>query len=261
MKNKLILGFLTICFLLAGCSNHDANAATACPEQYAGGKPPHIINTKLLQQAREVCFSAYGVLHSGLTKTPIYAGEYLTPSRVAKARALPREGSFHAEKALPEQERAELADYAYSGYDRGHLAPNGDMPDPQAQAESFSLANMTPQDANNNRGIWAGIEATVRTLATDSKGLYVVSGPLFLGKSLKRLNGRVYVPTHYFKAVYIPSKRKAAAYLVENIPGRDYKVISIQELTQLAGLDPFPSASASVKQTAMALPVPEKIEF
>lgn len=260
MNHKLIIGFFAGLLLLSGCSQHDANA-NDCAEQYAGGKPPQITNTKLLQQARALCFPAFGLMHSGVTKTPIYASEYLTPSRVAKARALPREGSFHAEKALPPTERAELADYAYSGYDRGHLAPNGDMPDPQAQAGSFSLANMTPQDPNSNRGLWAGIEASVRALAVENKGLYVVSGPLFLGQSLKRINGRVYVPTHYFKAVYIPAKRKAAAYIVENAPGRDYKVVSIQELAQIAGFDPFPSASASVKQTAMPLPVPEKIEF
>ncbi len=258
MKNILIIACAGVMLALSSLT---ASAATDCPDHYAGDTPPKVLNTRLLTQTQELCFSAYSVLHSGVTRTALYASEFLTPDNIKKARKLPRDGSFHAEKALPANERAELDDYARSGYDRGHLAPNGDMPNVTAQAESFSLANMTPQDPNNNRSLWAGLEAAVRDLTMTTKGVYVVSGPLFLGNNLKRLNGRVYVPTHYFKAIYIPSKRKAAAYIVVNAPGKDYKVVSIAELTEIAGIDPFPSASASVKKVAMPLPEPEKIEY
>jgi len=50
--------------------------------------------------------------------------------------------SFHPESRLPAADRAELADYARSGFDHRHLSRNGDMADRAPQGESFSLANI-----------------------------------------------------------------------------------------------------------------------
>ena len=43
--------------------------------------------------------------------------------------------------------------------------PSGDMPNETAQEQSFSLANVVPQTARLNRGIWEGVETAVRNLA------------------------------------------------------------------------------------------------
>ena len=69
-----------------------------------------------------------------------------------------RVDSFHPEPSLPAGVRSELSDYRRSGYDQGHVAPNGDMGDEASQRDSFSLANMIPQDRNHNAGLWAAIK-------------------------------------------------------------------------------------------------------
>ena len=104
-------------------------APTACPEQFLRGEPPALASPKLARDTRELCFSSFAVLHSGTTRSPLWSAEHLTPGCVQAAEALPRKNSFHAEPALPREERAELADYAGSGHDRGHMAPDGDRPD------------------------------------------------------------------------------------------------------------------------------------
>jgi endonuclease G len=170
-------------------------AEAACPEQFFRGKAPALTNPKLARDTRELCFSAFAVLHSGVTRTPLWAAEHLTPRELQAAEALPRKNSFHAEPSLPKDERAELDDYKGSGFDRGHMAPDGDMPDARAEHESFSLANMVPQNPTLNRGLWAEIEGAVRGLAERGGELYVVTGPIFAGERLEQLNGRVLVPS------------------------------------------------------------------
>ena len=78
--------------------------------------------------------------------------ERLTRASVEAARRTPRENRFHPDTRLPPGNRAELADYARSGLDRGHMAPPGDTPTDAAQEQSFTLANMIPQAPALNRG-------------------------------------------------------------------------------------------------------------
>ena len=70
---------------------------------------------------------------------------------VAAARDTVRESQFYADPRLPPADQAQLEDYRRSGFDRGHMTPSGDMPDGQAQQQSFSLANMVPQTPELNR--------------------------------------------------------------------------------------------------------------
>src|SRR5689334_6495975 len=107
-------------------------SSTTCPQQFLGGEAPALTNPKLAAQTRELCYSGYAVLHSGLTRTPLWSAEHLTRERIESARETAWINTFHPDPNLPESERAELSDYARSGFDRGHMAPSGDMPDPQS---------------------------------------------------------------------------------------------------------------------------------
>lgn len=241
--------------LLIGSTLTAIAAPTQCPAFFAGGVAPDV-GPALSQKVRPLCFSAYALLHSGVTRSALWSAEHLTRDNVRSARSLERQNLFHAESDLPASERAELSDYVRSGFDRGHLAPSGNMPDEAAQAESFSLANMIPQDPDNNRNLWASIETAVRDHAVRSGELYVVTGPLYIGKDLKVLRGRVLVPTHVFKAVYDPRRQAAAAYITANGPGAEWKTVSIKELEGLAGIDVFPALSSAAKTKLASLPSP-----
>lgn len=230
-------------------------APTQCAGIYYGNEAPDILNQNLTQKARELCFSSFAVMHSGLARSPLWSAEHLFGSKLSTK--VERTNNFHPEERLPLDERSELADFAHSGYDRGHMANARDQDNEQSESESFSLANMIMQDHQNNTTLFSATEDATRKLAKQKGELYVITGPLFIGNNLKVVNGRVLVPTKIFKAIYEPSSGQGAAYLENNAPGDDYQVISIAQLEQMAGIRLFPKMSDAAKKTPMSLPEPK----
>jgi endonuclease G len=228
-------------------------SAGECPSHYVDGRLPEIRNPKMSAATTELCYGVFGVMHSGITRTPLWSAEHLTAQNIAAAKNLSRENSFHPEPRLPTRARAELADYARSGYDRGHMAPNGDMPDRETQHESFTLANMVPQDSENNRHVWAGIEGVVRKLAQKEGDLYVITGPAFIGGNLQKI-GNVLVPSHLYKLVYSPRQRAGAAFFIENRADAQYEMLSIAQLEDKVGINLLPSLPTAQKQVLLRMP-------
>jgi len=231
-------------------------APTQCEGLYYGNEAPDILNAKLLPKTQELCYSSFALMHSGISRTPLWSAEHL--SKEGLRHKTKRSNDFHPDDQLSTDERAELSDYARSGYDRGHLAPAADMGDKQSQHECFTLANMVPQNSENNRGIWSAIEGATRHLTNQKGELYVITGPIFSGSPIKRIGGRVLVPSKLYKAIYDPSSGEGAAYLVSNTPSNDYEVISISQLEQMAGVQLFPKMTPSAKQNTMDLPDPQE---
>jgi len=247
--------------LLASPALASARAPT-CPQLFAGGQPPALLNPKLGQRTTLLCNDAYVVLASGVTRGAVWSAEHPTVASLDAARATPREGQFHVEDRLPPGDQARLEDYRRSGFDRGHMAPSGDMPDAQSQQQTFSLANMVPQAPELNRGVWAGIETAVRHLAQRRGELFVVTGPAFQGQSLKTIGpDGVLVPSATWKAVHDPRSGGAGAYVCSNAASPRCGTMSVATLAGTIGIDPFPALPADVKAEMMALPRPEASRY
>jgi endonuclease G len=228
----------------------------SCNDHFAGGQSPVIASESLAKRTALLCYEEFAVMHSGVARTPLWSAEHLDEKQVIDAKAIKRKNTFHAEERLPESDRAELSDYARSGYDRGHMAPSGNMPTATAQHESFSLANIVPQHPKNNQRLWAAIEEATRDRVEAEGPVYIVTGPIFEGESLQRLNGRVLIPTAVYKAIYDPARNQAGAYVTPNTPGMAYQTLSIAELEQRIKINVFPHLPADVKAAKMTLPPP-----
>lgn len=229
-----------------------------CPQFSPGGRLPVLLNPKLEQRATVLCNNGYAVAASGVTHGTLWSAEHLTAADVATARNTPRTGVFHPEERLPYQDQAQLGDYRRSGFDRGHMTPSGDMPNATAQEQTFSLANVVPQIAALNRGIWEGVESAVRNLAVREGDVYLVTGPAFEGSQLQSIGADgVLVPTSTWKAVYDPRAGGTGVYVCHNSVRPKCSVVSVAVLIQATGIDPFPGLQAGIKSIAMTLPEPE----
>lgn len=215
-----------------------------CRDMFANGSPPVLQHGEALQP-RALCFSSFAVLHSGRSHTPLYAAERLNSARLTEAKSNQRTNRFYADARLPRAERAELDDYHGSGFDRGHMAPAGDMAGAEAMAQSFSLANMVPQYALNNRRAWAQIEKNTRKYAMRAAGdVYVITGPVFDGKPETIGQNHVWVPQHLFKLVYDPSRNRVWVNWLDNRDDAKVgKPISYEELVQRTGIEFLPKKS------------------
>ena len=241
-----------------------ASALALAPScgQFSPGELPSVVNAKLAARTTLLCNDGYVALASGVTHGALWSAEHPTAASLAAARTTPRQGQFYPEPRLPPADQAQIADYRRSGYDRGHMTPSGDMPDGQSQQQTFSLANMVPQTAALNRGVWASIESAVRRLASREGELFLVTGSAFGGQQLQSIGpSGVLVPSATWKAVYDPRANGAGVYVCENTASPACAVVSVAALTRVVGIDPFPSLPDGVKQVAMRLPAPGKSRY
>ena len=251
-KSKVIAAVFIV---VLGVSSAQADDLSQCSQSFYGGVYPEFSNKKLSNNTQALCMDGFAVMYSGVSRTPLWSAEHLDRKRLQQAKKIDREDSFHEESRLPQSMRAKLSDYSGSGYDRGHLAPNGNMANRSQQYDSFSLANIAPQSPRNNRYIWRNIESATRYLTQQYGEVYSITGVAFTDKKAKQLAGRVLVPSHFFKAVYIPASNQAGVYYAPNDESERIEIISIDELTAKIGIDVLPILDAKTKAQALDLPL------
>jgi len=145
-----------------------------------------------------------------------------------------------------------LSDYRGSGFDRGHLAPAGDMKWSRlAMSESFLMSNMSPQAPSFNRGIWKKLEERVRDWAIDKDSLYVVTGPILDPIDSLIGENQVGVPDYYFKVLadLSPPDHSFIAFLLPNARSSDELLefaITVDSLEKVTGYNFFASAPDQV---------------
>ena len=145
-----------------------------------------------------ICRQAYLVGYDAAAKLPKYVTYELLPQNALGCVA--RTNAFAADQSVPNG--ATPADYAATGYDKGHMSPDGDLSwDPQVEYESFLMTNMSPQAGSLNRGIWKLLETSVRGWAVQRNQSFTVYVGGVYGAGDKTIGKGVVVPHGFYKIV------------------------------------------------------------
>ncbi|PCJ63924.1 MAG: DNA/RNA endonuclease G [Bacteroidetes bacterium] len=169
-----------------------------------------------LPAADQILFNRYYTIgYSYYFRQAKWALEIIDPDKSEVERL----DNFRPDYRIPERFRADLAAYAGSGFDRGHLVASANQRELEIQnSETFLLSNMSPQAPELNRRVWKELEGAVRKLNEGKKILetYVVCGPLFyfdteviMMGSEKKDGVTLPIPHAYFKSILTENNRGA----------------------------------------------------
>lgn len=149
---------------------------------------------------------------------------------------------------------AEKWDYSYSGYDRGHMAPAGDMKwSAKAMDESFYMTNMCPQAKSLNTGAWKRLEEKCRQWAEIDSAIIVICGPIVTDPINEYIgDSKVAVPQRFFKVILSPyiENPRGIGFIMPNakVPGgMQAAAVSIDEVERVTGYDFFSSLPDEVE--------------
>lgn len=145
-------------------------------------------------------------------------------------------------------------EYSYSGYDRGHIAPAGDMKwSLRAMEQSFLMTNVCPQVKSFNSGVWARLEEKCRTWAQADSAIIIIAGPVMTDSLTETIgDSHIAVPRRFFKVILSPyaDPPRAIGFLMNNgaVPGgMQAAAVSVDEVEAATGYDFFSTLPDSIE--------------
>lgn len=145
-------------------------------------------------------------------------------------------------------------DYNYSGYDRGHMAPAGDMKwSGEAMRQTFYMTNICPQAKALNTGAWNRLESNCRKWAQRDSALVIICGPVISDKIDEYIgDNRVAVPKRFFKVILAPFAHpmRGIGFIMPNDRvegGMQAAAMSIDSVEAVTGYDFFYTLDDDIK--------------
>lgn len=141
---------------------------------------------------------------------------------------------------------ATLDDYRNSGFDRGHMAPAGDLKwSNQAMNDSHYLTNICPQTHKLNGGQWSSLENKCRQWAQRDSAIIIIAGPILSDQINQTIgDSQVSIPERFFKVLLSPYSNppRAIAFIMPNFPpypSIEASTTSIDNVEEITGFDFF----------------------
>ncbi len=242
----MMIGFLTlaaIAIIMSAGKFNDPNAEKDCriPSRYDSLEYV-ITNPELPEEI--IYYTGMTVSYNRRAHVPNWVAWELTREETLGEE--PRAQNFVTDENV--DGCADPWDYSYSGYDRGHMAPAGDMKwSPTAMRESFYMTNVCPQVKKLNTGTWKRLETKCRTWAQVDSAIYIICGPILTDTLTETIgDSHVIVPKRFFKVILSPyaSPPRGIGFIMNNgyvKGGMQQAAVSIDEVEAATGHNFFSS--------------------
>lgn len=249
---------LTTIFLLVGLQAQAWEQRAPLPVQSCQVHSPYGF-AQTQKPAQPICREAYLVAYDAPAKIPVYVAYTLLPQNALGC--YPRTNAFVADKSVPNG--ATPSDYAGTGYDKGHAAPDGDLSWSEiVEYESFLMTNMYPQHGSLNRGIWKLLETSIRGWAVQKNQSFTIFVGALYGTGNEKIGSGVVVPHGFYKIVINNATKEIAGWGFPHTKpyvnlGNDLTKfrVSIAEIQKQAGVQFAYPAGARELQPGQEWPV------
>lgn len=145
-------------------------------------------------------------------------------------------------------------DYRNSGFDRGHIAPAGDMKySSKAMQDCFYLTNICPQSPALNQNAWRVLEENCRKWATIDSTLIIIAGPVLTDRLTRKIGkSGIPVPQRFFKVILAPhaTPPRAIGFIMPNTyvqGGMATTATSVDNVEAITGYDFFSQLPDSIE--------------
>lgn len=218
------------------------------------GKPSQIIE-----------YTGHTLSYNNSTRLPNWVAYELTAEEALGTN--PRKDKF-ARDPQAYGPQGDKEDYRNSGWDRGHMAPAGDMKwSTKAMDETYYFTNICPQNHELNTGDWKELEEKCRNWAEKYGSLHIVCGPIVTDNAHGKLGAnKIVIPDKFFK-VLLTRKGNAfhgVGFIFHNPPKRDSRLstkppvnrplesyaVTIDEVEAITGLDFFHELPDPIENSA-----------
>lgn len=188
---------LTLSFLCVSLNSFAWTQRQPLPLQACQVHAPHGF-PQVQGQIQPICREAYFVGYDAAAKIPRFVMWTLIPQNALGC--IPRTDAFVADQSVANGPTPN--DYVGTGYDKGHMAPDGDLSwNQQVEYESFLMTNMTPQAGSLNRGIWKLLETSVRGWTYQLGNNFTTVAGAVYGPGDRTIGKGVVVPRALYKIV------------------------------------------------------------
>lgn len=202
--------------------------------------PPRFKDPDTKTQLVYLCKKGFAIGYNVDYKNPMWVAEHLQNKNFVSKKELVQY-SFDYDPQIPKKNQTNGNAYKAAGFDRGQLfAPENILNSEEDRQEGFLLTNVAPQvGINFNRGIWSDLEIWLRQQTRFRGAVYVVTGPLYLGKT-QRLDDGTMIPSHYFKTVVDYKMSESIAFIIPN-----KQIITDNNRGAVAGNAKYPQTTAA----------------